>query len=189
MPIPPAKTHGRLSRPPIIAAVSARNSSPGPSDCCVMIGRVGPTRIADAPAISPATTHTASDTLATGIPVRYAASRFSAEARLASPIVVRWRNHHSATIIIGATARMSSCAACRWSDPIVSSALNGVGNMARPRFFRGRSASTAKKSWASPIVATSATSRGASASFRIATSSQKAPAPAATASAIKIASQ
>ena len=76
-----------LSSPPSMAAARARTMSPGPRAIAPnwTMGRVGPTRMADTPAKSPASAQMVKEMAREGTPHSSAASRFSADARLARP--------------------------------------------------------------------------------------------------------
>ena len=106
MAIPAANTGEKRVSPPSMAAASAFSMSWGPSAWDSASGRVGPMRMADTPASSPAAVHTANDTLSIGTPARRAASVFSAAARLALPSRLRPRNSAKAIVRIGTATRM-----------------------------------------------------------------------------------
>src|SRR3954462_6352678 len=98
MPIatPPIRASGIDAMPPISAAARTRSRSPGPAavgDADEPAGLSGANRIAAIAASVPATVHTIVDICLMLMPDRRAASAFAADARIASPYLVRLRNN------------------------------------------------------------------------------------------------
>ena len=80
------------------------------------------------PASRPAIAQMLNDTRPIGTPASWAASAFSADARLAFPSGLRLRYQVRARMHTGATKMIRSCPGPSTSEPTVSRQSNGTGN-------------------------------------------------------------
>ena len=115
---------------------------------------------------APTTVHSISDRRCTGMPSSRARSTFSAMPRSAMPASVRSRNHDNARATIGTTASSNR------SLPVTITGSIATRDVRQRRLERaderraapvrsGRNSAIPPSTWASPIVATVRTSRGA----------------------------
>ena len=189
---PAMSARGKDTMPAMTAAASARVMVLGPRLAMpVSAPRFPDSRSIDTLDSRPATVQTNSWTILGSMPDIRARSAFDAEAWTVCPNTVRFRNQARPKASTGTTMRMVSFGPVIRS-PNTSSQVkpSGTGNrLPLLVSMSGRAARTACMSWASPMVATSTMTRGASNRRRMTARSTAAPMTVPVSSAMARAAQ